>query len=53
MSVNYTLDEGLVAFKHAEQKGVLKVLVRVTVLLLYTHQLMAGSRLTTFQQRVT
>jgi len=29
ISARYTLDEGLAAFKHAEQKGVLKVLVRV------------------------
>ena len=29
ISACYTLDEGLTAFKHAEQKGVLKVLVRI------------------------
>jgi threonine dehydrogenase-like Zn-dependent dehydrogenase len=29
ISASYSLDEGLTAFKHAEQKGVLKVLVRV------------------------
>ena len=28
ISARYTLDEGLAAFQHAEQKGVLKVLVR-------------------------
>ncbi len=53
MSVCYTLDEGLAAFKHAKQKGVLKVLVRVAVLSLYAHQLMTCSRLTAFQQRAT
>ncbi|MBA2285621.1 MAG: alcohol dehydrogenase catalytic domain-containing protein [Ktedonobacteraceae bacterium] len=29
ISARYTLDEGLTAFQHAEQKGVLKVLVRM------------------------
>ena len=29
ISARYSLDDGLTAFKHAEQKGVLKVLVRV------------------------
>ena len=29
ISARYSLDEGLAAFAHAKQKGVLKVLVRV------------------------
>jgi len=29
ISARYSLDEGLAAFKHAGQKGILKVLVRV------------------------